>query len=1075
MSAGGAGRRWRRQIFCGTALVLALVPCRAGASPAGSRDTGSLTASATPRELSEAERAAVDFAVDYLQKGPAAWWDRLAAGAPLRRLGRAEALDQIAARVGPADGATWRLLTPGRADPQRAMLGIEFPSGLYETLTLDLLNDNGWKLADLHTTIDPFNPGPVIPSSLRPAAPSAPPPSVPPDAAAPADPSPAVNPKDAAIPAYLPLVALGIAALALLLGALGAFLLGRSGNIVAVAASIVIALGIAGGALYWGWSLGGRRLAAAPAAGGVKAIGRGGLGALVQLRAILAAGTDRAEIEKQLTAATVDSQQHDVQSLWRAQYLLGEGDLNGVDAILRGFPNPAPYPLAELLRARLAFRRLRHEETGWLYQTALGRGHDDDGLHLEAAFASASTDAEDRAEGEFADMVNMGTRLAEPWYIAAQIAASQDRMDDAETFLRLAWKLEPAPRADLFRNPLLSFLVARPNIFPLFQLGVADEARVPPEGDRKPLTLPPGATAATCGQGLRLTVGTAELSVPGGALLAPVDAVVEDAGTWKRHSEAKALAALPTLKARATASGGGLQPQLLRIAEQAGRALAEQNRWSDLVDLTQPIAPKIENAPASLVRLRAQALHRLQRDDEARQLLVRLAKTDLASRRPSTGTLFDLAELFAASGEYDTAIKLLEKADSLLPEPRSLRRRRQLAMDRDLERSYESFRSEHFEVRYPKATGEHYARQVAWVLEQERTRLQHWIPPAAGKLIEVHLFPYKDFQTSFGGDIAVIGIFDGKMRVPFAEIRSLDPRLVAVLSHELAHALMAAATGGQAPHWLQEGLAQHIEMGTRQVNPLPDLARTGRALSFPTVDPILRGFAEERFVSLAYSEAEWAVAFIESRFGDKAIPHLLTAFAAGKTNEQVLKEVCGMTPAEFDRAFWAWGQSGPQVRALEARRYDVDYSRQEHQDHEAESPHAGLRPHPTAQPTVADAKRGRMVLWYAAYTRRTDGIKRILRPILQTYDGQSDAVRGSMASACGELSTQVGHVLADPEPWSSIDSDVNRALRDSYILIGNMGDACRTGRDAEARALIGQLNAALAKAAEHLAPYGLNP
>ncbi|HEX3525499.1 MAG TPA: hypothetical protein VH988_00400, partial [Thermoanaerobaculia bacterium] len=905
-------------------------------------------------------------------------------------------------------------------------------------------------------------PGPVIPSSLRPAAPSAPPPPA--------------NPKDAAIPAYLPLVALGIAALALLLGAIAAFLLGRSGSMVAVAASILVALVIAGGALYWGWSLGGRRLAAAPAAAGSKVIGRGGVGALAQLRAILAAGTDRAEIEKRLTAPTVDAQQHDVQSLWRAQYLLGEGDLNGVDAILRGFPSPAPYPLAELLRARLAFRRLRHEETGWLYQTAIGRGHDDDGLRLEAAFASASTDAEDRAEGEFADMVNMGTRLAEPWYIAAQIAASQDRMDDAETFLRLAWKLEPAPRADLFRNPLLSFLVARPNIFPLFQLGVAAEAHVPPEGDRKPLTLPPGATAVTCGQGLRLTVGTAELSVPGGAQLAPADAVIEDADTWKRHSEAKALAALPTLKAQATASGGGLQPQLLRIAEQAGRALAEQNRWSDLVDLTQPIAPKIENAPASLVRLRAQALHRLLRDDEARQLLVRLAKTDLASRRPSTGTLFDLAELFAASGEYDTAIKLLEKADSLLPEPRAARRRRQLAMDRDLESSYGSFRSEHFEVRYPKATGEHYARQVAWVLEQERTRLQHWIPPAAGKLIEVHLFPYKDFYASFGGDIAVIGIFDGKVRVPFAEIRSLDPRLVAVLSHELAHALMAAATGGQAPHWLQEGLAQHIEMGTRQVNPLPDLARTGRALSFPTVDPILRGFAEERFVTLAYSEAAWAVAFIESRFGDKAIPRLLTTFAAGKTTEQALQEVCGMTPAEFDRAFWAWGQSGPQVRALEARRYDVDYARQEHQAHEDDSPHAGLRPQSTlSRPAVVDEKRGRMVLWYATYTRRTDGIKRILRPILQTYDGQSDAVRGSIASACGELSTQVGHVLADPEPWSSLDGDVNRALRDSYILIGNMGDACRTGRDAEARALIGQLNAALAKAAERLAPYGLNP
>jgi len=112
-------------------------------------------------------------------------------------------------------------------------LGGVIGYGLFYHFVLRKLHINGWKLADLHATIDPFNPGPVIPSSLRPAAPS-----VPPDAAAPADPSPPVNPKDAAIPAYLPLVALGIAALALLLGALGAFLLGRSGNVAAVAVSI---------------------------------------------------------------------------------------------------------------------------------------------------------------------------------------------------------------------------------------------------------------------------------------------------------------------------------------------------------------------------------------------------------------------------------------------------------------------------------------------------------------------------------------------------------------------------------------------------------------------------------------------------------------------------------------------------------------------------------------------------------------------------------------------------------------------------------------------------------------------
>jgi len=1092
MSAGGirheAGLGW---IVAGVALLaLVLAPAGAlGSPPAARGDSAQAETVAKPRELSAAERAAVELAVAYLQRGPEAWWDRLAAGAPLRKLGRQAALDEVAARVGPADGSTWQLLTPGRPDPERAVFGIELASGLDDTLTVRLVDEGGWKLAELRTSIDPGEIGPVIPrvgSRRLPPARLAASPAVPAPAPVPApSPVPAAEPPASSPPgpsaAYLPLVALGLAALSLVLGAAGALVLGRSGkNSAALGVGAAVAVLVVG-ALFWGWSLGGRRPAAVQAKP-VQSPGRGGLGTLAALRNALASGADRAEIERLLAVAPRDPKLHDVQELWRAQYLLGEGNLTGADAILRGFPEDAVYPLAELLRARLAFRRMKRDETGWLYEKALSRGLDNDGLHLESGFAKMVTDDGDRAEIDFTQMVEMGSRLAEPWYLSAQIAASQDRMAEAESFLRLGWQLEPAPRADLFANPVLAFLVARPSLFPLFKLDVAQEALIAPTGSRQPLTLPAGASAATCGQSLRLALagtgpaGGAELLVPGGAGLAPLDAVLEDADTWSRHADAKALAALPAVKAKA-ASGGGLQPRLLRVAEKAGRALAQQNRWNEVAGLTDPVASGVDVAPASLVRLRAQALHHLERDDEARQLLVRLAKTDIAGRRPAPGTLFDLAELFAAAGEYDIAIKLLEKADSQLPAPRGQRRRRQLAMDRELATSYASFHSDHFEVRYPKATGERYARQVAWVLEEERKRLQHWIPPAAGKPIEVHLFPLKDFYSSFGGNISVVGIFDGKVRVPFAELRSLHPQLVAILSHELAHALIADATHSQAPHWLQEGLAQHIEMGTRRINPLPDLARTGRALSFPTVDPILRGFAEEQFVELAYSEAAWAVDFIETRFGDKAIPRLLGAFAAGKTTEQALRDVCSMAPAEFDRALWAWGTGkGPQVRALEARRYDLEYATMERREHEAESPHAGLRADDSARrQALADERKQRMAGWYAAYSARTLGIKHALKPILQAYEGERGAVRGGTAAACGDLTADVERALADRDLWTSLDGDVNRSLREAYRLIGSLGDACRTGRDAQARALIDQVSAALGKAAQRLAPYGLTP
>ena len=77
---------------------------------------------------------------------------------------------------------------------------------------------------------------------------------------------------------------------------------------------------------------------------------------------------------------------------------------------------------------------MKREETGWRYEQALTSGLDTDGLRMEAAIAKALTDDSDRAEAELALAVQRGSRLAEPWYIASQVAVGEDRMEDAAVF-----------------------------------------------------------------------------------------------------------------------------------------------------------------------------------------------------------------------------------------------------------------------------------------------------------------------------------------------------------------------------------------------------------------------------------------------------------------------------------------------------------------------------------------------------------------------------------------------------------------------------------------------------------------
>ncbi|HKV12997.1 MAG TPA: hypothetical protein VJ725_32950, partial [Thermoanaerobaculia bacterium] len=81
--------RWW-QALAAFPLTFALAGTQAQAAP-----------QAAPRELSEAEIAAVQLATAYLDRGPLAWWERLAADSPLRQLDRQEALAEIAVRLGP--------------------------------------------------------------------------------------------------------------------------------------------------------------------------------------------------------------------------------------------------------------------------------------------------------------------------------------------------------------------------------------------------------------------------------------------------------------------------------------------------------------------------------------------------------------------------------------------------------------------------------------------------------------------------------------------------------------------------------------------------------------------------------------------------------------------------------------------------------------------------------------------------------------------------------------------------------------------------------------------------------------
>ncbi|MEO8195460.1 MAG: hypothetical protein ABI689_01930 [Thermoanaerobaculia bacterium] len=1005
---------------------------------AGAAFSGALLAGtapdAAPRPISDAERAAVELARDFALRGPDAVWERLDPQAPLFVLGHDAAVLEISARLGSREGATWTLETPDPAYGRAAALfHLGFPSGADDLLRLEFASPGGGKVRQLWTLVDrpESGAGPARGgASVRSA-----------------------SPLRVRLDRALRSAAGVLAAVVLLL------LLGGSAPFRRVR--------LAAGALLLA--------SCAPTVenpGGRAAIAfEPRIGQLASQRLAWTAG----ETMVPRTAPASDSSPAAARilELWTAETALARGELKQAEDLLGPVRATTDPPLASLLRARLSTARFRSAAIGEFDDVALA-GFASDQWRLEQ-IALASVLEEFPAASASAALAS-GSRLAEIWYLAAAEASVRNQGELAEARLRTAWSLRPLPRDEILAEPTLAALVARPALFPLFELGSPTEPRVRAEIARHAIALPAAAQGHLCGRHYSIRLNGLELELPGGASLAPAGTAVLDAASFRAEVERRALSVVGASPAVA----GSASPARARLTEIAARALAREARWSELLTLTGgEEAPAGRDIPEIVSRFRALALRQLGHGAEATNELVRLAQVALAGRRPFPGALYDLAELVAADGRYDTAIRLVKKADAQVSRPLGEMRMKQFSLSLELERNVAEYRSTHFAVRFPVGNVARYGRQIATVLEEERVRMLQWIPPPSGDRVIVELLPLERFLDAYAGDVPVLGLFDGRVRMPLADIRSLEPGWIALVSHELMHALLAGATRGRAPHWLQEGLAQHAEMGSLHVNPMPALEASGRTLSFPALEPILKGFAEPKLVELAYSEAAWVVAFIEARAGAGALRKLAAAYAAGASTEGAIDAVLGLDLPAFDRAFRDWAvRRAPNKRRIAPRRFDreldLPFSSESSEADAGRRAVDGMRVGARDAVNPASARESAAIRsWYETYLAATTDARRDRRRIEQAFrSGEgTPAVADCAALRGGALAL----VNSRNEALGAPDLALANDLRRSWEELGRFGELCEQGRTVEALDHYQLAVQALARATAAMRPFGLEP
>ncbi len=158
--------------------------------------------------------------------------------------------------------------------------------------------------------------------------------------------------------------------------------------------------------------------------------------------------------------------------------------------------------------------------------------------------------------------------------------------------------------------------------------------------------------------------------------------------------------------------------------------------------------------------------------------------------------------------------------------------------------------------------------------------------------IAVVLYRRESFDALTGlGDWAG-GAFDGTVRVPVGDLELEEARLSSVLRHELVHAFVRAVGGKSVPGWLNEGLAQWLDVAR---GPALESARLELADAdlFPLerLQGSLASWDDASAISLAYAQSLLLCDHVAHHHGERVLVQMVEGCASGVAAEDTFEEL----------------------------------------------------------------------------------------------------------------------------------------------------------------------------------------
>ena len=295
-------------------------------------------------------------------------------------------------------------------------------------------------------------------------------------------------------------------------------------------------------------------------------------------------------------------------------------------------------------------------------------------------------------------------------------------------------------------------------------------------------------------------------------------------------------------------------------------------------------------APEQPVLLMNMAYLHLRRSEYKQSLDYLERARRVAPENPDVAKLSGWA--YYGLNKLDDAVREWKSALALRADPEVQAALEKAERDRHEEASYKENESPHFTLRYSGSSEPALARDVLRTLEGHFSAVESELNYTPPEPIGVILYTQQAFEDITNAPAWVGALNDGRIRVPVQGLSAVTPELARVLKHELTHSFVRQKSGGRAPTWLQEGLAQWME-GKR---------------SGAVAEALLQNYDSKQSQSLSQLEGTWmhlpsdaagyayawslaSVEYIVQSGGMTDIERILDRIAAGESTESALRSV----------------------------------------------------------------------------------------------------------------------------------------------------------------------------------------